>query len=204
MNELQRYDGYLHRWTSHKKAGDVARLDYNALATLESYYSDAFEVRTADADFLGPTLMALMLGRSVLSWSYVREFYQDNKKISVVERNMWDHNLSELEMHVDRLQEQYENGKKIQAGVVKDFLAWKQEVINLTRVAKSFFDSFCEAVIRGNLATQGGSQATERERFYALQLKELDDMGFAVGRDTLVQLLDAERGDVQRVANRLL
>ncbi len=24
QNELQRYDGYLHRWTSHKKAGDVA------------------------------------------------------------------------------------------------------------------------------------------------------------------------------------
>jgi|JI10StandDraft_1071094.scaffolds.fasta_scaffold1271661_1 hypothetical protein len=69
----------------------------------ESYYVAAFGVRTNDADFLRPTLNMLNSGRLILSWSYIREFYSDSKRISQVEKNMWSFGLSELEVHVDRV-----------------------------------------------------------------------------------------------------
>ena len=88
----------MHRWESHKKAADIARNDNTNLFALETYYTSTFEVRTSDVSFLRPTLLTLMSGRLMLSWSYVREFYSENKRISQVEKNMWSHGLSELEV----------------------------------------------------------------------------------------------------------
>lgn len=201
-NELERYDRYLHRWTTHKKAGDIARADLQNLEALESYYSDSFEIRTQDADFLKPTLTTLMLGRSMLSWSYVREYYTHaNKKLSVIERNLWDHDLGEMEMHVDRLQEKYEDGKKLEAGQVKAFLAWKESVVNLTRIAEKFFNAFCEGVLKGNL---GGTGKSELELLYAVQLEELEKMGFNRSTAQLIELLEKHKGDLTRVVNILI
>jgi hypothetical protein len=76
----------MHRWESHKKAADIARRDNTNIADLEAYFSATFGVRTADVNFLNPTLSTLMGGRLMLSWSYVREFYTENKRISQVEK----------------------------------------------------------------------------------------------------------------------
>jgi ariadne-1 len=84
--ELERFEYYMHRWESHKKAADIARRDNTNLSDLEAYFSATFGVRTADVNFLNPTLSTLMSGRLMLSWSYVREFYTENKRISQVEK----------------------------------------------------------------------------------------------------------------------
>ena len=200
--ELERYEYYIHRWESHKKSADVARRDLNNLFVLETYYVNTFGVRTQDVDFLASTLNNMISGRLMLSWAYVREFYWVDKRISAVEKNMWSHYLGELEVHVDRLQEYYEKGQHLQP-VSKDFLAWKMETVNLTRVAQRYFDGFVEGVIHGDLAVVGGDKMSETERFYSAQLQTLEGMGFA-DKDMLVPLLEKYGGDVERVISSLI
>jgi hypothetical protein len=210
--ELERYGHYMHRWEAHKKAADVARNDLKNLFDLEKYYVDAFGVRVNDAEFLKTTLATLDQGRSMLSNAYVREFYSVDKRISAVEKNMWSHCLSELEIHTDRLQEYYEKGQLLEAGKVQDFTDWKQEVINLTRVARRYFDGFVEGALKGTLVSQSGAAEgeegegealTEAERFYSVQLSLLASMGFT-DRPRMIELLEANGGDAERVVEKLI
>lgn len=106
--ELERYTSFLHRFEAHKKAADVAARDRDNIFDLETFFIDAYCVSTQDLAFLRETLSVLVAGRLTIAWAYVRDFYANEKRINAAERNMWQHHLSEFEMHVDRLQEQYE------------------------------------------------------------------------------------------------
>ena len=209
QTELERFEYYMHRWESHKKAADIARGDNTNLFDLETYYTSTFGVRTGDVSFLHPTLMTLMSGRLMLSWSYVREFYSENKRISQVEKNMWAHGLSELEIYTDRLQEWYEKGKSIPPGQVLDFTAWKSETVDLTRTMRRYFDGFVNEVLKGTLAVQGAGNdnnagpLSEAERFYSVQLEQLRAMGFS-DRARNIALLEANGGSLELVANQLV
>lgn len=200
QTELERFEKTLHRWEAHKKASSIARDDVDNIFELQSYYVGAFQVRMQDCDFFSTTLNTLMDGRSMLAWSYVREYYFEGKRISMTEKNLWAHYVSELEVHVDRLQEHYEKGKTLPEGDSKSFLAYKMETINLTRVARQYFDSFVEAIVKGNALLGKGN---ELERFYNAQLLQLAEMGFT-DRKMLVDMLEKNGGDVHRVLAQLV
>ncbi len=121
---------------------------------------------------------------------------------------MWTFGLSELETYTDQLQECYEKGKNISAGQVLEFNKWKEETVNRTRVARYYFDNFVNGVLKGTLAVQGANSnnaepLSEAERFYSVQLEQLQAMGFC-DRKRNIALLEANGGSLEAVANLLV
>lgn len=103
----------------------------------------------------------------------------------------------------------YEKGKSIPTGEVSEFLRWKQETVNLVRVAQQYFDGFVNGALKGTLVSAQRHDdvleepLTEAERFYAVQLETLANMGFT-DRKRLVQLLEQHGGDANLVVDQLI
>jgi hypothetical protein len=56
--------------------------------------------------------------------------------------------LFHLNVFSFQLQEWYEKGKSIASGEVVEFTKWKQETVNLVRVAQQYFDGFVSGALK--------------------------------------------------------
>ncbi len=90
---------------------------------------------------------------------------------------------------------------------MQEFLRWKQETVNLVRVAQQYFDGFVSGALKGTLVSAQHHEVdeplSEAERFYSVQLETLAAMGFT-DRKRLVQLLEENKGDANLVVEKLL
>ena len=89
---------------------------------------------------------------------------------------------------------------------MNEFLKWKQETVNLVRVAQQYFDGFVNGALKGTLVTtshKAEEPLSEAERFFSVQLETLSAMGFT-DRKHLVQLLEETGGDANLVVEKLL
>jgi ariadne-1 len=146
--ELEQYMFFYHRYEAHRNAGRIANeqrknSDKKARQILEKY-----EVRTTDTKFLGDATEQLIANRRVLQWSYVMGYYNVVDRVKPAERNLFEYLQEDLEKHTNHLSELYEESlEKIPD--YQDFIRWKEEVTNYTRVTKKFLDNFVEGVAGG-------------------------------------------------------
>jgi len=112
---------------------------------------EKFSVRAQDTKFLMEATEQLLRNRRVLQWSYVFGYYLDRKKET--EKNLFEYLQEDLEKHTNKLSELYETHlDKIED--YHQFMKWKEDVTNYTRVTAKFLDKFVEGVADGLTQTQ--------------------------------------------------
>eukprot|EP01125_Pyxidicula_operculata_P012799 TRINITY_DN4210_c0_g2_i1.p2 TRINITY_DN4210_c0_g2~~TRINITY_DN4210_c0_g2_i1.p2 ORF type:complete len:515 (+),score=125.77 TRINITY_DN4210_c0_g2_i1:1636-3180(+) len=142
--ELETYMFYYHRYESHHNAMKIADQQRAGAETKATEILRATNVRAQDTNFLKDATEQLLSNRRVLKWSYVYGFYLDKSKTS--EKNLFEYLQEDLEKHTNKLSELYEKD------FPKDytqFIKWKEEVTNYTRVTSGFLKKFVEGVMGG-------------------------------------------------------
>jgi ariadne-1 len=82
-----------------------------------------------------------------LEWSYVYGYYLDKSKTA--EKNLFEYLQEDLEKHTNHLSELYEMPLEKLQGDYHEFIKWKEDVTNYTRVTHKFLDKFVEGVMGG-------------------------------------------------------
>jgi len=107
---------------------------------------ERLDVRAQDTKFLQEATELLLHNRRVLEYSYVFGYYLDKK--NTTERNLFEFLQENLEKNTNHLSELYEKPiEKITD--YHQFIKWKEEVTNYTRVTKKFLDNFVQGVASG-------------------------------------------------------
>ena len=104
-----------------------------------------YNVRDADTRFLSEAVTGLLEARRALEWSYVYGFYLPK---GTKEKNHFEYLQEDLEKYTNALSEAYELPPE-KVPEYQDFIKWKQEVSNYTRVTKKFLDHFLDGVAGG-------------------------------------------------------
>eukprot|EP01130_Rhizamoeba_saxonica_P004309 TRINITY_DN1762_c0_g1_i4.p1 TRINITY_DN1762_c0_g1~~TRINITY_DN1762_c0_g1_i4.p1 ORF type:complete len:451 (-),score=64.79 TRINITY_DN1762_c0_g1_i4:231-1583(-) len=199
-NELEHYMFYYHRYESHKKAMKLASEQHRRSEERQHRLMTLFGVRSQDLNFLKDASKQLVLNRNMLSSSYVYGFYLSEKRVRSQEKALFEYLQECLEQHTDRLHENYEF--PIEESSYENYIEWKGNVTNLTRVSATFLQNFIEGVIANNLVVPDGKYMTEEERFYSEQLHTLEEMGF--DRSLTLPMLEQYDGSVESVVTILL
>lgn len=149
--ELETYMFYFHRYESHKNAGKIADKQRKTTQKKEEQILAKFDVRSQDTKFLMEATEQLIVNRRVLEYSYVMGYYLDKSKTA--EKNLFEYLQEDLEKHTNHLSTLYE----LNLDTITDyhqFMKWKEEVTNYTRVTKKFLENFLEGTTEGLLTFQ--------------------------------------------------
>lgn len=142
--ELETYMFYFHRYESHRNAGKIADEQRKNCQKKELQLLERFDVRSQDTKFLMEATEQLILNRRALQYSYVMGYYLDKTKSA--EKNLFEYLQEDLEKHTNHLSEIYELET---VNTYHDFIKWKEEVTNYTRVTKKFLENFLEGTSEG-------------------------------------------------------
>lgn len=145
--ELETYMFYYHRYESHKNAMKVADEQIRNADKKANELLERFSVRPQDTKFLKEATEQLLNNRRVLEWSYVYGYYLDKQKTA--EKNLFEYLQEDLEKHTNHLSELYEMPLEKLQGDYHEFIKWKEDVTNYTRVTNKFLDKFVEGVMGG-------------------------------------------------------
>jgi len=107
---------------------------------------DKFKVRAQDTIFLGEATEQLLSNRKVLMWSYVYGYYIN--KANKRELNLFQYLQEDLEKHTDKLSHLYET-PLAKIPDYHEFIKWRENVANYTRVTAGFLAKFVEGVMAG-------------------------------------------------------
>jgi ariadne-1 len=144
--ELETYMFYFHRYESHRNAGAIADKQRKNCQKRENQILEKFDVRSQDTKFLMEATDQLIANRRVLQYSYVMGYYLDKSKVA--EKNLFEYLQEDLEKHTNHLSTIYEiNLDTIET--YQQFMKWKEEVTNYTRVTKKFLENFIEGTMEG-------------------------------------------------------
>jgi ariadne-1 len=144
--ELEEYMFYYHRYESHHNAMKIADEQRRQAELRAGDIMDKFKVRAQDTTFLGEATEQLLANRKVLKWSYVYGYYL--KKTHTKERQLYEYLQEDLEKHTDKLSQQYEQPLH-KINDYHEFIKWKEQVTNYTRVTAGFLKKFTEGVLGG-------------------------------------------------------
>jgi len=143
--ELETYMFYYHRYESHRNAMKIADSQRKEANKKEADILAKFEVRSQDTKFLLEATEQLLMNRRVLEYSYVYGYYLDKKS---QERNLFEYLQEDLEKHTNELSTLYETPvDKLQD--YQEFVKWKEQVTNYTRITKKFLGNFVAGVSSG-------------------------------------------------------
>lgn len=146
--ELETYMFYYHRYESHKNAGNIAHEQRKNCLEREQEVLQKFDVRAQDTKFLSDATEQLIHNRRVLQYSYVMGFFLDKTKVA--EKNLFEYLQEDLEKHTNHLSELYEQSLDSLKNT-EEFMKWKEEVTNYTRVTKKFLENFLNGTSSGLL-----------------------------------------------------
>jgi ariadne-1 len=144
--ELAEYMFYYHRYESHGDAMKIADHQRKQAQMKASEVMDLFKVRAQDTNFLTEATEQLLANRKVLRWSYVYGFYLN--KGDSQERQLFEYLQEDLEKHTDKLSHLYEQPLE-KINDYHEFMKYKEEVTNYTRVTAGFLKKFVEGVMGG-------------------------------------------------------
>jgi ariadne-1 len=143
--ELEAYMFYYHRYESHRNAMKIADEQRKEANKKELGLLEKFEVRSADTKFLLEATEQLLRNRRVLQYSYVYGYYLDKKS---QEKNLFEYLQEDLEKHTNFLSTLYETPID-KMNEYQEFMKWKEQVSNYTRITKKFLENFVEGVSGG-------------------------------------------------------
>jgi len=139
--ELEAYMFYYHRYSAHYNAKKIADKQLKGAEMKADEIFKKFNVRSQDTQFLQGACEQLLANRSVLASSYIYGFYLDKTKTA--EKNLFEYLQEDLEKHTEHLSGFYE--KPLDQILEYDqFIKWKEQVTNYTRVTAGFLDRFVE------------------------------------------------------------
>lgn len=121
---------YFHRYDSHRLAMKVADEQRRTADNKAADILARFTVRTQDIKFLREATEQLLNDRRVLMWSYAYGYYLKDK---AAEKTLFEFLQEDLEKHTNHLSELYEKPLD-QIADYHEFMKWKEEVTNYTRV----------------------------------------------------------------------
>eukprot|EP01125_Pyxidicula_operculata_P022189 TRINITY_DN8950_c0_g1_i1.p1 TRINITY_DN8950_c0_g1~~TRINITY_DN8950_c0_g1_i1.p1 ORF type:complete len:553 (+),score=115.71 TRINITY_DN8950_c0_g1_i1:34-1659(+) len=191
--ELERYMFFFHRYEAYQKAAKL--VDYTEKS--ERIMTN-LGVRSQDLKFLKEAAEQLFYNRNMLKNSYVYAFYLDRRRVRKVEKDLFESLQKDLESYTDSLSAKFEQKDP---ELRTEFVQWKEDVTNLTRVSKRFLDNFVEGVVQNTLMHPEGNTMTDDERFYITQIETLEQMGLT--RDVTLPLIIKFDGQVDRVISTL-
>eukprot|EP01099_Mayorella_cantabrigiensis_P001949 TRINITY_DN1840_c0_g1_i1.p1 TRINITY_DN1840_c0_g1~~TRINITY_DN1840_c0_g1_i1.p1 ORF type:complete len:479 (+),score=84.70 TRINITY_DN1840_c0_g1_i1:82-1518(+) len=142
--ELDRYIHYYHRYQSHANAMKVADTQVKNATIKGETIRQALGLPKEDMTFLHNAAVQLVENRRILKNSYAYGYYLDASAVAA--KNLFDYLQQDLESHTNHLSELYEEGK---ISDYHSFMAWREDVINFTRVSKHFLQNFIEGVVNG-------------------------------------------------------
>jgi len=145
-SELETYMFYYHRYESHKNAGKIADQQRSECQKREMQILDTFDVRSQDTKFLMEATEQLIANRRVLQYSYVMGYYLDKSKLS--EKNLFEDLQEQLEKFTDTLSGLYEESIESIENY-HNFMAWKENVTNYTRVTQRFLQNYLDGTSEG-------------------------------------------------------
>jgi len=158
-------------------------------------FMNLFGMRAQDMKFLEEATRQVYNNRNMLKNSYVYSYNIGNKKILPAEKNLFEYLQNDLERHTDTLSELLETN--VEESGYNNFLEWKENVTNYTRVCEKFLDNFIEGATTNSLLHPDGEFLSENERLYFEHLESLRLMG--VEKDVALPLLEKYQGNVQSV-----
>jgi len=144
--ELERYMFYYHRYEAHHNAWKIADQQKKTAERKAEEIFTKFHVRTQDTQFLLGATTQLLKNRQILSSSYIYGYYLEPTKEA--EKNLFEYLQEDLEKHTDYLSSLYERPLD-QIKDYGEFIAWKEQVTNYTRVTAQFLEKFVEGVMTG-------------------------------------------------------
>jgi len=194
-NELEHYMFYWHRYDSHKKAMKIAQQQAKDSEARGEEMMNKFGVRSQDVKFLSEASNQLVYNRNMLQNSYVYSYFLSTKHVRISEKNLFEYLQQNLESNTDTLSELYETD--IESQEYNNFIKWREQVTNFTRVSKKFFDNFVDGIIRKSLTVMDGEHLSDDERFYFDKIEILENMGF--DRTICLHLLKEYDGNVEKV-----
>jgi len=145
--ELELYMFYYHRYESHRNAMKVADEQLRKAQSRGHDLQKSLGIPSQDTNFLIEATTQILVNRRVLEFSYVYGYYLDRTKL--VEKNLFEYLQEKLESHTDKLSEIYETNNELLQKDYHQFIKWREEVANYTRVTKNFLDNFVSGVERG-------------------------------------------------------
>jgi len=194
-NELEHYMFFFHRYDAHFKAMRVAESQNKKVEDRTALFMNLFGMRAQDMKFLEEATRQVYNNRNMLKNSYVYSYNIGNKKILPAEKNLFEYLQNDLERHTDTLSELLETN--VEESGYNNFLEWKENVTNYTRVCEKFLDNFIEGATTNSLLHPDGEFLSENERLYFEHLESLRLMG--VEKDVALPLLEKYQGNVQSV-----
>jgi len=201
QTELEYYMFYYHRYESHRNAMKIADQQRRTARDRAHELMQKFGVNAQDVGFMAAATEQLLKNRNMLQYSYVYAYCLRDGRIRTSEKNLFEYLQNDLEHHTDGLSALYERDLA-EITDYQAFVKWKEQVANYTRVCKKFLDNFVEGVIEKSLVVPAGQELSEDERFYYVQLEQLDCMGLS-DRSLTVPLLNKFDGRVDAVVNSL-
>eukprot|EP01103_Thecamoeba_quadrilineata_P002550 TRINITY_DN12499_c0_g1_i1.p1 TRINITY_DN12499_c0_g1~~TRINITY_DN12499_c0_g1_i1.p1 ORF type:complete len:498 (-),score=80.68 TRINITY_DN12499_c0_g1_i1:94-1563(-) len=145
--ELELYMFYYHRYESHRNAMKVADEQLKRAQSRGTELQKSLTIPSQDTNFLTEATTQILVNRRVLEFSYVYGYYLDRSKLA--EKNLFEYLQEKLECHTDKLSEIYETSSDQIQKDYHQFIKWREEVTNYTRVTKNFLDNFVMGVERG-------------------------------------------------------
>lgn len=154
--ELEHYTFYYHRYDSHMNAFKIAVKQEAQCPSRQTSICTQFGLNPSDVAFLAAAVKQLIRCRRVLRWSYAYGYSVTKPtngvlKMGVEERNhmnLFEYLQEDVEKHTDRLSELYERTID-QDMLYQDFILWKADVAQYTRVSDQFLDNFVKGVGAG-------------------------------------------------------
>ena len=139
---------YFHRYDSHRNAGKVASNQLQSAERTGFHFQEKFNVRAADTKFLQEATQQLLENRRALQWSYVYGYYlRLNSCHGSAERNLFEYLQEDLEKHTNELSNTFEAWPNIEKP--GEFVVWKENVANYTRVTSKFLQNFTAGLQSG-------------------------------------------------------
>lgn len=158
--ELDEYMFYFHRYNSHRSAMNVAALQVKEMEEKGMRLQKRFDIRSQDTKFLQDACTGLVEERRVLMWSYCHGYFLKKQgEKSAKEYSLFEHLQEQVEKFCDALSGLYEKPEETLADY-DQFVTWRQDVINMTRVAHRQLENFVHGVGDG-LTTGGQGDLTE-------------------------------------------
>ena len=137
---------YYHRYSSHRTAMGVASKQMKEAEEKGLRLQKRFDIRSQDTKFLQEACAGLQEERRVLMWSYCQGYKMKREgEKSAKEYSLYEHLQEQVEKFCDALSGLYEKPEES----IKDyqqFIDWKGEVINMTRVAARQLENFVSGV----------------------------------------------------------
>jgi len=144
--ELDEYAHYFSRFNSHL---ETLKLDEESPAFAQAKCDaiiSKFEVRAQDTQYILDANQQIRHNRRILSNSYIYGYYLD--KDNEAEKYLFEHLQTDLEANNERLSKLYERDLE-SISDKEEFIEWKEDVTNFTRVTAQFLDKFITGVMRG-------------------------------------------------------